>query len=157
MPSWCDRILVAAWEGAPLVQQQYNAAFELMTSDHSPVFSVFKAGILRPFVPKSTPSTCRALLVLRLPSRLRSEATLVGIYDLYARDLLAKDTNGYSDPFIKFKGSFLVRFSSSSFFGSSQYSVTICHQGARRHLFVAVASRSICGRELSLYVNRGRR
>jgi len=38
-----------------------------------------------------------------------TESTVIGIFDLYARNLPAEDANGYSDPFVKFKGKFIVR------------------------------------------------
>eukprot|EP01128_Nolandella_sp_AFSM9_P005317 TRINITY_DN2547_c0_g1_i1.p1 TRINITY_DN2547_c0_g1~~TRINITY_DN2547_c0_g1_i1.p1 ORF type:complete len:516 (-),score=108.15 TRINITY_DN2547_c0_g1_i1:245-1660(-) len=96
VPSWCDRVLWDAYEGSPLTQLSYDAAHELMTSDHSPVYSVFELGVLRPYVPK------------------KFGTSLIGLYDLHARGLPAMDANGFSDPYITFSGSFLKRSGKSS-------------------------------------------
>jgi len=96
VPSWCDRILSVAWDQSPIKQTSYNAAFEVMTSDHSPVFATYEVGMLRP----------------QLPDLMKS--TVIGIFDLYARNLPAEDANGYSDPYVKFKGNFLKKGAKTS-------------------------------------------
>jgi len=96
VPSWCDRILSICWDQSPVRQISYNAAFEVMTSDHSPVFATYEIDALRP----------------QLPDLMKS--TVIGIYDLYARNLPVADVNGYSDPYVKFKGNFLKRSAKTS-------------------------------------------
>jgi len=91
VPSWCDRILSICWDQSPLKQLSYNATFEVMTSDHSPVLATYEVGMLRP----------------QLPDVMKS--TIIGIFDLHARNLPAGDANGYSDPYCKFKGNFLKK------------------------------------------------
>ncbi|XP_075385455.1 phosphatidylinositol 3,4,5-trisphosphate 5-phosphatase 1 [Tenrec ecaudatus] len=57
LPSWCDRVL---WKSYPLVHvvcQSYGATSDVMTSDHSPVFATFEAGVTSQFVSKNGPGT----------------------------------------------------------------------------------------------------
>ncbi|XP_049625310.1 phosphatidylinositol 3,4,5-trisphosphate 5-phosphatase 1 [Suncus etruscus] len=57
LPSWCDRIL---WKSYPLVHvlcQSYGCTSDIMTSDHSPVFATFEAGVTSQFVSKNDPGT----------------------------------------------------------------------------------------------------
>ncbi|CAB1323737.1 unnamed protein product [Coregonus sp. 'balchen'] len=52
LPSWCDRVL---WKSYPLVHvfcQSYGCTNDIMTSDHSPVFSTFEVGVASQFVSK---------------------------------------------------------------------------------------------------------
>uniref|UniRef100_A0A8C4MLX7 phosphatidylinositol-3,4,5-trisphosphate 5-phosphatase n=1 Tax=Equus asinus asinus TaxID=83772 RepID=A0A8C4MLX7_EQUAS len=54
LPSWCDRVL---WKSYPLVHvvcQSYGeCTSDIMTSDHSPVFATFEAGVTSQFVSKN--------------------------------------------------------------------------------------------------------
>uniref|UniRef100_A0A8C3YUA4 phosphatidylinositol-3,4,5-trisphosphate 5-phosphatase n=1 Tax=Catagonus wagneri TaxID=51154 RepID=A0A8C3YUA4_9CETA len=53
LPSWCDRVL---WKSYPLVHvvcQSYGSTSDIMTSDHSPVFATFEAGVTSQFVSKN--------------------------------------------------------------------------------------------------------
>uniref|UniRef100_A0A4X2M796 phosphatidylinositol-3,4,5-trisphosphate 5-phosphatase n=1 Tax=Vombatus ursinus TaxID=29139 RepID=A0A4X2M796_VOMUR len=55
LPSWCDRVL---WKSYPLVHvvcQSYGSTSDIMTSDHSPVFATFEAGVTSQFVSKNGP------------------------------------------------------------------------------------------------------
>ncbi|ELV09599.1 Phosphatidylinositol-3,4,5-trisphosphate 5-phosphatase 1 [Tupaia chinensis] len=57
LPSWCDRVL---WKSYPLVHvvcQSYGSTSDIMTSDHSPVFATFEAGVTSQFVSKNGPGT----------------------------------------------------------------------------------------------------
>ncbi|XP_032133771.1 phosphatidylinositol 3,4,5-trisphosphate 5-phosphatase 1 isoform X1 [Sapajus apella] len=57
LPSWCDRVL---WKSYPLVHvvcQSYGSTTDIMTSDHSPVFATFEAGVTSQFVSKNGPGT----------------------------------------------------------------------------------------------------
>ncbi|XP_045150265.1 phosphatidylinositol 3,4,5-trisphosphate 5-phosphatase 1 [Echinops telfairi] len=57
LPSWCDRVL---WKSYPLVHvvcQSYGTTSDIMTSDHSPVFATFEAGVTSQFVSKNGPGT----------------------------------------------------------------------------------------------------
>ncbi|XP_012866015.1 PREDICTED: phosphatidylinositol 3,4,5-trisphosphate 5-phosphatase 1 isoform X1 [Dipodomys ordii] len=57
LPSWCDRVL---WKSYPLVHvvcQSYGCTSDIMTSDHSPVFATFEAGVTSQFVSKNGPGT----------------------------------------------------------------------------------------------------
>ncbi|XP_006893594.1 PREDICTED: phosphatidylinositol 3,4,5-trisphosphate 5-phosphatase 1 [Elephantulus edwardii] len=57
LPSWCDRVL---WKSYPLVHvvcQSYGSTSDIMTSDHSPVFATFEAGVTSQFVSKNDPGT----------------------------------------------------------------------------------------------------
>ncbi|KAM6178423.1 phosphatidylinositol 3,4,5-trisphosphate 5-phosphatase 1 [Rhynchocyon petersi] len=57
LPSWCDRVL---WKSYPLVHvvcQSYGDTSDIMTSDHSPVFATFEAGVTSQFVSKNGPGT----------------------------------------------------------------------------------------------------
>jgi len=48
-PSYCDRILVKSLPGAEIKHLVYDAAHQITTSDHSPVFSVFNVTIIPDF------------------------------------------------------------------------------------------------------------
>ncbi|KAI5930506.1 Phosphatidylinositol 3,4,5-trisphosphate 5-phosphatase 1 [Manis javanica] len=57
LPSWCDRVL---WKSYPLVHvvcQSYGSTSDIMTSDHSPVFATFEAGVTSQFVSRNGPGT----------------------------------------------------------------------------------------------------
>ncbi|XP_041696636.1 phosphatidylinositol 3,4,5-trisphosphate 5-phosphatase 1 isoform X1 [Coregonus clupeaformis] len=57
LPSWCDRVL---WKSYPLVHvfcQSYGCTNDIMTSDHSPVFSTFEVGVASQFVSKHDPNS----------------------------------------------------------------------------------------------------
>eukprot|EP01129_Flabellula_baltica_P017220 TRINITY_DN947_c0_g2_i1.p1 TRINITY_DN947_c0_g2~~TRINITY_DN947_c0_g2_i1.p1 ORF type:complete len:457 (-),score=125.51 TRINITY_DN947_c0_g2_i1:492-1835(-) len=48
VPAWCDRILWSSWDQYKddIEQLEYDAAFEVITSDHSPVYSTFNISML---------------------------------------------------------------------------------------------------------------
>ncbi|XP_062438338.1 phosphatidylinositol 3,4,5-trisphosphate 5-phosphatase 1 isoform X3 [Rhea pennata] len=53
LPSWCDRVL---WKSYPMVHvvcQSYGCTTDIMTSDHSPVFTTFEVGVTSQFVSKN--------------------------------------------------------------------------------------------------------
>lgn len=75
-----------------------------MTSDHSPICSVFEIGTLNALVPKKIGTFYDKLF--SCPSQGNS---LIGIFDLWGRNLPGMDASGYSDPYVVFEGSFLVR------------------------------------------------
>ncbi|XP_062917134.1 phosphatidylinositol 3,4,5-trisphosphate 5-phosphatase 2-like isoform X1 [Mobula hypostoma] len=55
VPSWCDRVL---WKSYPETYNQctsYGCTDDIMTSDHSPVFSTFEVGVTSQFVSKKGP------------------------------------------------------------------------------------------------------
>ncbi|GCC22150.1 hypothetical protein chiPu_0000535 [Chiloscyllium punctatum] len=55
VPSWCDRVL---WKSYPETYNQctsYGCTDDIMTSDHSPVFSTFEIGVTSQFVSKKGP------------------------------------------------------------------------------------------------------
>ncbi|XP_069748820.1 phosphatidylinositol 3,4,5-trisphosphate 5-phosphatase 2-like [Narcine bancroftii] len=55
VPSWCDRVL---WKSYPETYNEctsYGCTDDIMTSDHSPVFSTFEIGVTSQFVSKKGP------------------------------------------------------------------------------------------------------
>ncbi|XP_078403710.1 phosphatidylinositol 3,4,5-trisphosphate 5-phosphatase 2A-like isoform X1 [Cetorhinus maximus] len=55
VPSWCDRVL---WKSYPETYNQctsYGCTDDIMTSDHSPIFSTFEIGVTSQFVSKKGP------------------------------------------------------------------------------------------------------
>lgn len=46
VPSYCDRILYRSLPGCKLVQHEYNSSSDILTSDHSPVYSSFSASLV---------------------------------------------------------------------------------------------------------------
>ncbi|XP_078067977.1 phosphatidylinositol 3,4,5-trisphosphate 5-phosphatase 2A-like [Mustelus asterias] len=55
VPSWCDRVL---WKSYPATYNQctsYGCTDDVMTSDHSPIFSTFEIGVTSQFVSKKGP------------------------------------------------------------------------------------------------------
>jgi len=48
VPSWCDRILLKKAPGTTIVRERYDCCDKIMTSDHSPIFSIFDLGVRFP-------------------------------------------------------------------------------------------------------------
>ncbi|XP_058155855.1 phosphatidylinositol 3,4,5-trisphosphate 5-phosphatase 1 [Dasypus novemcinctus] len=57
LPSWCDRVLWKSYPRVHVVCQSYGSTSDIMTSDHSPVFATFEAGVTSQFVSKNGPGT----------------------------------------------------------------------------------------------------
>ncbi|KNC51516.1 inositol 5-phosphatase 1 [Thecamonas trahens ATCC 50062] len=91
VPSYTDRIL---WKTAPHIELSataYDAAHDITTSDHSPVWAAFDTQMLLPF-----------------RSAVWDEAFdsrgIVRIRNLCGDNLRSMDLNGYSDPYVIFFG-----------------------------------------------------
>uniref|UniRef100_A0A8C7G922 phosphatidylinositol-3,4,5-trisphosphate 5-phosphatase n=1 Tax=Oncorhynchus kisutch TaxID=8019 RepID=A0A8C7G922_ONCKI len=56
LPSWCDRVLRKSYPLVHVFCQSYGCTNDIMTSDHSPVFSTFEVGVASQFVSKHDPS-----------------------------------------------------------------------------------------------------
>uniref|UniRef100_A0A4W5KH81 Inositol polyphosphate-related phosphatase domain-containing protein n=1 Tax=Hucho hucho TaxID=62062 RepID=A0A4W5KH81_9TELE len=52
LPSWCDRVLRKSYPLVHVFCQSYGCTNDIMTSDHSPVFSTFEVGVASQFVSK---------------------------------------------------------------------------------------------------------
>jgi len=52
VPSWCDRVLRKSHSGCYYLSRAYGCTDDIMTSDHSPIFSSFSLGVKRQFVSK---------------------------------------------------------------------------------------------------------
>eukprot|EP00003_Mantamonas_plastica_P033819 TRINITY_DN993_c0_g1_i5.p1 TRINITY_DN993_c0_g1~~TRINITY_DN993_c0_g1_i5.p1 ORF type:complete len:361 (-),score=121.07 TRINITY_DN993_c0_g1_i5:334-1416(-) len=65
LPSWCDRVL---WKSLPNLycwQSDYNCTSQLLTSDHSPVYSTFFLDTFKPYLPlvlAEQPESCTIIL-----------------------------------------------------------------------------------------------
>ncbi|XP_055977855.1 LOW QUALITY PROTEIN: phosphatidylinositol 3,4,5-trisphosphate 5-phosphatase 1 [Sorex fumeus] len=57
LPSWCDRVLWKSYPRVHVLCQSYGCTTDIMTSDHSPVFATFEAGVTSQFVSKNDPGT----------------------------------------------------------------------------------------------------
>uniref|UniRef100_A0A674A7X7 phosphatidylinositol-3,4,5-trisphosphate 5-phosphatase n=1 Tax=Salmo trutta TaxID=8032 RepID=A0A674A7X7_SALTR len=57
LPSWCDRVLRKSYPLVHVFCQSYGCTNDIMTSDHSPVFSTFEVGVVSQFVSKQDPSS----------------------------------------------------------------------------------------------------
>jgi len=95
VPAWCDRILWSSWDGSTgsIEQKEYNCSHEIITSDHSPVYSVFQVKVEKPWIPHHFPE---------------GELSIV-FYNLSGETLRACDMNGFSDPFLRIFAPFLLR------------------------------------------------
>ena len=94
IPSWCDRIL---WKSLPNCERfikntKYEALDSIQSSDHHPVAALFKVMTLKWNIVHH-----------------REKKLCISISNLRGNDLLAKDKNGFSDPFVTFSG-FFMRF-----------------------------------------------
>jgi len=84
IPAWCDRVMWKSLPEAPITQHEYKCVNEITTSDHKPIFSTFTVPCKLPNVPHQ-PSLCS-----------------IYITDLHGSNLVSKDSNGFSDPYIVF-------------------------------------------------------
>lgn len=93
VPSWCDRVLYKSLPGDvdKIIQGAYGSVDEIQTSDHHPVFATFQVDTLKGNV-------------MHAPQKLSIMLT-----SLRGEDLVSKDSNGYSDPFVRFFGKFLEK------------------------------------------------
>ncbi|XP_071202715.1 phosphatidylinositol 3,4,5-trisphosphate 5-phosphatase 1-like isoform X1 [Salvelinus alpinus] len=57
LPSWCDRVLRKSYPLVHVFCQSYGCTNDILTSDHSPVFSTFEVGVASQFVSKHDPSS----------------------------------------------------------------------------------------------------
>uniref|UniRef100_A0A4W5QX18 phosphatidylinositol-3,4,5-trisphosphate 5-phosphatase n=1 Tax=Hucho hucho TaxID=62062 RepID=A0A4W5QX18_9TELE len=57
LPSWCDRVLRKSYPLVHVFCQSYGCTNDIMTSDHSPVFSTFEVGVASQFVSKHDPNS----------------------------------------------------------------------------------------------------
>ncbi|KAM9503403.1 phosphatidylinositol 3,4,5-trisphosphate 5-phosphatase 1-like [Salvelinus alpinus] len=57
LPSWCDRVLRRSYPLVHVFCQSYGCTNDIMTSDHSPVFSTFEVGVASQFVSKHDPNS----------------------------------------------------------------------------------------------------
>uniref|UniRef100_A0A673XBL5 phosphatidylinositol-3,4,5-trisphosphate 5-phosphatase n=1 Tax=Salmo trutta TaxID=8032 RepID=A0A673XBL5_SALTR len=57
LPSWCDRVLRKSYPLVHVFCQSYGCTNDIMTSDHSPVFSTFEVGVVSQFVSKQDPNS----------------------------------------------------------------------------------------------------
>uniref|UniRef100_A0A8K9Y8G1 phosphatidylinositol-3,4,5-trisphosphate 5-phosphatase n=1 Tax=Oncorhynchus mykiss TaxID=8022 RepID=A0A8K9Y8G1_ONCMY len=57
LPSWCDRVLRRSYPLVHVFCQSYGCTNDIMTSDHSPVFSTFEVGVSSQFVSKHDPNS----------------------------------------------------------------------------------------------------
>jgi len=91
VPSWCDRVLYKSLPGdvENIIQGAYGSVDEIQTSDHHPVFATFQIDTLKGNV-------------MHAPQKLSIMVT-----SLRGEDLVSKDSNGFSDPFVRFFGKFL--------------------------------------------------
>lgn len=56
LPSWCDRVLRKSYPLVHVACHSYGCTSDIMTSDHSPVFATFDAGVTSQFVSKNDPT-----------------------------------------------------------------------------------------------------
>jgi hypothetical protein len=82
-PSWCDRILWRSFPSEKIYQLDYNACHDIVSSDHSPVFSTFFIHPAQFISPGDKVST----IIISNINLKRSRGTNVG---------------GMADPYIKF-------------------------------------------------------
>ncbi|XP_072361899.1 phosphatidylinositol 3,4,5-trisphosphate 5-phosphatase 2A-like [Scyliorhinus torazame] len=55
VPSWCDRVLWKSYPETYIQCTSYGCTDDIMTSDHSPIFSTFEIGVTSQFVSKKGP------------------------------------------------------------------------------------------------------
>mmetsp|Transcript_34510 Transcript_34510/g.75825 ORF Transcript_34510/g.75825 Transcript_34510/m.75825 type:complete len:352 (+) Transcript_34510:231-1286(+) len=93
VPSWCDRVLSRSWPGSrgDLEQLSYEAAPEVITSDHVPVHAGFLLKISSPW---ETEEAIHKRFYLLL-------------YDLHASELRPTDQNGLADPYLEVRADFM--------------------------------------------------
>ena len=60
VPSWCDRVLWRSFPGLAVRQTSYGCTTDIMTSDHSPVFSTFEVRFTNQYVPDTALSGASA-------------------------------------------------------------------------------------------------
>eukprot|EP01111_Echinosteliopsis_oligospora_P011988 TRINITY_DN4066_c0_g1_i2.p1 TRINITY_DN4066_c0_g1~~TRINITY_DN4066_c0_g1_i2.p1 ORF type:complete len:569 (+),score=102.56 TRINITY_DN4066_c0_g1_i2:125-1831(+) len=98
-PSWCDRILWKSLPGSlPVTQTQYNAADQLTTSDHSPVYATFTVPVLQPIYAHFTH-------IMSPPH----EPCRIALYELRGYNLVPhKDSGkGTCDPYLEVAANYL--------------------------------------------------
>eukprot|EP01129_Flabellula_baltica_P009146 TRINITY_DN3689_c0_g1_i1.p1 TRINITY_DN3689_c0_g1~~TRINITY_DN3689_c0_g1_i1.p1 ORF type:complete len:607 (-),score=121.31 TRINITY_DN3689_c0_g1_i1:64-1884(-) len=93
VPAWCDRILWSSWDSLveDVTQTEYNATYDIITSDHVPVYATFQVRTELPVVPRVvSPQQC-----------------VIKLENLRARDILSTDADGLSDPYLKVYAEFI--------------------------------------------------
>lgn len=91
IPAWCDRIMFKSLpsDASHIEQLEYGSDNSIQTSDHHPVYGMFQVNTLRSNV-------------------LHPKRNLViQITNLHGDNMVSKDRNGFSDPFVRFHGSIL--------------------------------------------------
>jgi hypothetical protein len=93
IPSWCDRILylTPCNTALPVSLLEYTSIPTVVTSDHSPIRGVFELPLRVRESPPPTPKQFQLIVT-----------------NLQGRDLLSCDSNGLSDPFLKFSAAGLT-------------------------------------------------
>jgi len=93
VPAWCDRILWTSWDTYQdeIEQVEYNATYDVITSDHVPVYSTFRI------------RTDRA----SIQEHLANETCTITVKHLHAIDLTSTDPDGLSDPYLIISAPFL--------------------------------------------------
>ncbi|KAJ9445199.1 Inositol-1 [Diplonema papillatum] len=103
IPSWCDRILWKALSEETVIQEEYTSVQTVMTSDHRPVYSLFRIDARNQFVPDSvadplsTPASSKTTEIWDKPV-----SAYLKIRQLAGHDLDSLDPNGFSDPYVVF-------------------------------------------------------
>eukprot|EP01061_Rhynchopus_euleeides_P032639 TRINITY_DN5429_c0_g1_i2.p1 TRINITY_DN5429_c0_g1~~TRINITY_DN5429_c0_g1_i2.p1 ORF type:complete len:643 (+),score=144.04 TRINITY_DN5429_c0_g1_i2:238-2166(+) len=103
IPSWCDRVLWKSLANETVTQEDYTSVQTVMSSDHRPVYSIFRLQVRNQFVPRS--------IIQPLTSPPASQASEYFdtapsahfvIRQFAGHDLDSADPNGKSDPYVTF-------------------------------------------------------
>eukprot|EP00045_Choanoeca_perplexa_P015428 m.193725 g.193725 ORF g.193725 m.193725 type:complete len:990 (+) comp16985_c0_seq2:131-3100(+) len=85
VPSYTDRVLWKSFPGARIKQTSYGCTNDIMTSDHSPIFSTFEVAIAEQYVSASTTGANQCNIdIKRAAGKLRTKANARFILEIYA-------------------------------------------------------------------------